>query len=278
MYLTTTLSVAMVLFLIGMECVLLLSTKQLISQVKESAVVEVVLKQNADSVSISRMDKLLTNAPYCLNHHYISADEALQEHIRNLGEDPAKFLGYNPLLASYEFHLRENYANPDSLVVIEKRLSSLPYVEQVVYQENLFSILNRHVREFSWWLLAIAGLLLLISLVLIGNTIRLQIYSQRFLINTMTLVGAKASMIKAPIVRRSMGIGFSAGILALSGLAGAMWYVNYKLGVLLFPLTWQNIAFVCGIVLLTGLMITLFASLFATGRYIRMRTDVMYEI
>ncbi len=278
MYLTTTLSVAMVLFLIGLECVLLLSTRHLISQVKESAAVEIVLRQNSDDETVKRMEKTLKAAPYCRSYRYISADEALREHVRNLGEDPAKFLGYNPLLASYEIHLCENYANPDSLAVIEERLMTLPYVEQVVYQEDLFSVLNRHIREFSWWLLAIAGLLLLISLVLIGNTIRLQIYSQRFLINTMTLVGAKASMIKAPIVRKSMGIGFFAGLLALAGLSLAVWYVNHRLGVLLFPLTKENIAFVCIVVMMTGLLITLFASLFAAGRYIRMRTDTMYEI
>ena len=268
----------MVLFLIGLECVLLLSTKNFISQVKQSAAVDVVLRQDTDTATAARLRKILDVAPYCLNYRYISAEEALQEHIRNLGEDPAKFLGYNPLLASYEFHVRENYANPDSLAMIEKRLMSLPYVDQVVYQEDLFSVLNRHIQELSWWLLVVAGLLLLISLVLIGNTIRLQIYSQRFLINTMRLVGAKASMIKAPIVRKSMGIGFMAGLMALAGMAAAVWYVNHRMGIVLFPLTWQNIAFVCAVVMLTGLLITFFASLFATGRYIRMKADTMYEI
>jgi len=278
MYLTTALSVAMVLFLIGLECVLLLSTQTFIRNVKQSTAVDIVLKQNTDTATVSRLRKVLDVAPYCLDYRYISSEEALQEHITTLGEDPVKFLGYNPLLASFEVHMRENYANPDSLAVIEKRLESLPYVEQVVYQEDLFSVLNRHIQELSWWLLAVAGLLLLISLVLIGNTIRLQIYSQRFMINTMRLVGAKASMIKAPIVRRSMGIGFLAGLLALVGIAAAIWYVNHRMGILLFPLTWQNMAFVCAVVMLAGLLITFFASLFATGRYIRMRTDVMYEI
>lgn len=278
MYLTTALSVAMVLFLIGLECVLLLSTQTFIRNVKQSTAVDIVLKQNTDTATVSRLRKVLDVAPYCLDYRYISSEEALQEHITTLGEDPVKFLGYNPLLASFEVHMRENYANPDSLAVIEKRLESLPYVEQVVYQEDLFSVLNRHIQELSWWLLAVAGLLLLISLVLIGNTIRLQIYSQRFMINTMRLVGAKASMIKAPIVRRSMGIGFLAGLLALVGIAAAIWYVNHRMGILLFPLTWQNMAFVCAVVMLAGLLITFFASLFAAGRYIRMRTDVMYEI
>ena len=278
MYLTTTISVAMVLFLIGLECVLLLSTKSLIDAVKENTTVEILLQQRADTTAFRRMQTLLDAAPYCKDSRFISAQEALEEHIQYLGEDPSKFLGYNPLAASYEMHVTANYANPDSLSMIEERLVSLPYVDKVVYQKDLLSTLTRNINKLSFVLLVIAGLLLLISLVLIGNTIRLQIYSRRFLINTMTLVGATGWMIKAPILGKNLGIGFVAALLALAAISGAVYYVMMHFGVLLFALTWQNIAFVAGVVIVTGLLITLLASLFATGRYIRMKTDMMYEI
>jgi len=278
MYLTTTISVSMVLFLIGLECVLLLSTKSLINTVKENATVEILLRQDADTASFGRLQTLLDGAVYCKDSRFISADEALEEHIKYLGDDPSKFLGYNPLAASYEMHVNAAYANPDSLDVIEKRLSSLPYVDKVLYQRDLLTAINHNINKLSLVLMIVAGLLLLISLVLIGNTIRLQIYSRRFLINTMTLVGATSWMIKAPILRKNMGIGFVAAILALVAIGGAVYYVLRHFGVLLFPLTWQNIAFVAGVVLSTGLLITLIASLFATGRYIRMKADVMYEV
>lgn len=278
MYLTTTISVAMVLFLIGLECVLLLSTRSLIDSVKENTTVEILLKQNADSATFSRMQKLLTASSYCKDCRFVSADEALQEHIAYLGEDPSKFLGYNPLSASFEMHVNAPYANPDSLVLIEAKLMSLPYVDKVLYQKDLLSVLNRNINKLSFVLMVVAGLLLLISLVLIGNTIRLQIYSKRFIINTMTLVGATAWMIKAPILRKNIGLGLVAAILALAVIAGAIFYIQRHFGVLLFAPTKENIAFVAGVVVITGLLITLIASLFATGRYIRMKTDTMYEI
>ena len=203
MYLTTTISVAMVLFLIAMECVLLLSTRSLINSVKENTTVEVLLRQDVSEASFLRFAEMLQTTPYCKDSRFISADEALKEHIRYLGEDPSKFLGYNPLAPSYELHLNAGYAHPDSLAMIEERLSSLPYVDKVLYQKDLLTMLNRNINKLSLVLMAVAGLLLLISLVLIGNTIRLQIYSKRFLINTMSLVGATAWMIKAPILALS---------------------------------------------------------------------------
>ena len=268
----------MVLFLIGLECVLLLSTKSLIEMVKTQTAVDIVLKQDADTASVLRMKTMLDAAAYCKDSRFISAEEALEEHVRYLGEDPSKFLGYNPLSASFEIHVNPDYANPDSLSVIESRLLTLPYVDKVLYQKDLLAVLNHNINKLSFVLLVVAGLLLLISLVLIGNTIRLQIYSKRFLINTMTLVGATSWMIKAPILRKNMGMGFVAGLLALAAIAFIVYYTQVHFGVLLFALTWQNIGFVAGTVILTGLVITLFASVFATGRYIRMRTDVMYEI
>lgn len=278
MYLTTTISVAMVLFLIGLECVLLLSTGTLINQVKENARVEIVFTPNADTSDFNRMKEMLDASDYCLEARFISAEQALKEHIEYLGEDPSKFLGFNPLTASYEMRVRANYANNDSLAVIENRLMTLPYVDKVIYQKDLLTILNHNIHQLSVLLLGVVVLLLFISLALIGNTIRLQIYAQRFLINTMKLVGATSWMIKAPILRKNMTMGFIAGVLAVLAIAAVYYYVDVHMGVQLFPLNWQNVTFVVGVVILIGLLITLFASLFATGRYIRMKTNTMYEI
>lgn len=278
MYLTTTISVAMVLFLIGLECVLLLSAGALVSRVKENAAVEVVFTSDAQASDFNRLQEMLNASDYCLNCRFISAEQALKEHIDYLGEDPSKFLGYNPLTASCELHVKAGYANNDSLAVIESRLMSLPYVETVIYQKDLLTILNRNIHELSLILLGVVALLLFISLALIGNTIRLQIYSQRFLINTMKLVGATSWMIKAPILRKNMSMGLIAGLLAIMAITGVYYYVQRHLGVQLFPLTWQNITIVAGVIIIIGLVITLLASLFATGRYIRMKTNTIYEI
>lgn len=278
MYLTTTISVAMVLFLIGLECVLLLSANSLINQVKENTTVEIVFTPQAETSDFNRLQEMLKASDYCLDCRIISAEQALKEHIEYLGDDPSKFLGYNPLTASCEMHVKANYANNDSIAVIESKLTTLPYVEKVIYQKDLLSVLNRNINELSIVLLAVVVLLLFISLALIGNTIRLQIYAQRFLINTMKLVGATSWMIKAPILRKNMTMGFVAAILALGAVSAVYYYVNVHMGVQLFPLTWQNMLFVSGVIILIGLIITILASLFATGRYIRMKSNTMYEI
>ena len=263
MYLTTTISVAMVLFLIGLECVLLLSANSLINQVKENTTVEIVFTPQAETSDFNRLQEMLKASDYCLDCRIISAEQALKEHIEYLGDDPSKFLGYNPLTASCEMHVKANYANNDSIAVIESKLTTLPYVEKVIYQKDLLSVLNRNINELSIVLLAVVVLLLFISLALIGNTIRLQIYAQRFLINTMKLVGATSWMIKAPILRKNMTMGFVAAILALGAVSAVYYYVNVHMGVQLFPLTWQNMLFVSGVIILIGLTITILASLFA---------------
>ena len=277
-YLTSAVSVSLVLCLIGLECVLLLSAGALITRMRENITLTAVLTQEADSTHCARMEKMLTASDHYSSYRYVSKEEALQEHIASLGEDPTAFLGYNPLSASYEIHPSELYSEPDSLATLAAQLESLPYVDEVLYPRDLADLMSSNVHDLSLILLAVALALLLVSMVLIVNTIRLQIYSKRFLINTMTLVGATSWVTRRPFVGRNMMMGFFSALVALAVLSGIVYYVDQQLGVLLFPLTWQNIAFVSAVVIVCGLLITLFASLIATGRYIRMDNNSLYEI
>ncbi len=278
MYLTTTISVAMVLFLLGLECVVLLSAHQLLRRVRENVALTVVLSDKADSTHVARLETLLEVASYCHDARYISKQDALDEHIRTLGEDPQKFLGYNPLAASYEVHLNADYACEDSIADIETQLMGLPYVEKVTHPQEVVSLLDLHVGEISLALVVLALVLLLISLALIVNTVRLHVYSKRFIIHTMRLVGATSWVIRAPFVKRNVRLGCEAGLIALAVLAAALYYIRMRLGIWLFDLTWQNITIVAATVLIGGELITLVASWIATGRYVRMKTDKMYEI
>lgn len=277
-YLTSAVSVSLVLCLIGLECVLLLSAGALVTRMRENMTVTAVLSQEADSTQCARLEKILDGAHCCSSYTYVSREQALEEHISSLGEDPSAFLGYNPLSASYEIHPTDAYSNPDSLAQLAEHLQDLPYVTEVLYPRDLADLMSNNVHEFSFILLIVALALLLVSIVLIVNTIRLQIYSKRFIINTMTLVGATSWVTRKPFVLRNMSMGFMAGLVALAVLSGIVYYVDFRLGILLFPLTWQNIAFVSVVVLCSGLLITLFASLIATGRYIRMDNNSLYEI
>ena len=277
-YLTSAVSVSLVLCLVGLECIVLLSAGQLVTRMRENMTVTAVLTEDADSTACARLEAVLNAGNRCSSYTYISAQQALEEHIRTLGEDPTEFLGYNPLSASYEIHPTEAYSHPDSLALLAADLRSLPYVDDVLYPRDLADLMSRNVNEFSLILLGVALVLLLVSMVLIVNTIRLQIYAKRFIINTMTLVGATAWVTRRPFVLRNMLIGLLSGIAALAILSGIVYYVEFRMGLLLFPLTWQNIAFVSAVVLSCGLLITWFAALIATGRYIRMDNNSLYEI
>lgn len=277
-YFISAVSVALVLCLIGLESVLLLSAGALLTRMRESMTMTAVLTQEADSAQCARLERMLDSSEGFSSYRYVSKEEALQEHILSLGEDPTAFLGYNPLSASYEIHPSDAYSDPDSMALIAEQLEALPYVSEVLYPRDLADILSSNVHDFSLLLAGIALLLLLVSMVLIVNTIRLQIYAKRFLINTMTLVGATSWVIRRPFVRKNMLIGLLAAIAALAILGGLIYYVHYQMHIMIFPLTWQNIALVSTVVVLSGLLITLFASLIATGKYIRMDNNSLYEI
>ncbi len=278
MYLTTTFSVAMVLFLIGLESMVLLSAHYLIADMRENLALTIILDPNADSTSVSRLQNVLETMPSTSSYTFISKQQALEEHIANLGEDPTKFLGYNPLYDTYELHLQPVYTNHDSIPVITEKLTSLPYVEKVLYQEDIVKVLDHNVSRVSFVLAVCALLLLIIAWMLIMNTIRLHIYSKRFTINTMRLVGATSWVIRRPFIGRSMRMGLEAAVLTVLVLAGVYYYVMQSLHVTIFPPTLENIGIVVLTVLLSGLIITFLASLVATGRYVRMKVEKMYEI
>lgn len=277
-YLTATVSVALVLFLVGLECVLGLSARHLLTQVKESTTLTVVLSDSTSSADSLRLSSILNAAPFCKSQSYISKEEALQQHIRELGEDPTLFLGYNPIRSAIEVKVSADYVDADSLAQAVQLLSNYPFVEQVTYPRVVVGFFSQNVGTISMVLLIVAAVLLLISIVLIVNTIRLTVYSRRFLIHTMKLVGATPWIIKGPIVRRSMLMGFGAAILALLMIAGVVYLAFYRFGFWLFPIQWEYICLIAAVVIAAGLLITFFSTVFAVNRYIRMKVDDLYFI
>jgi len=278
MYLTTTISVALVLFLVGLEGVAMLSSHQLVRDLKENITLSVLLTNKLDSTQIHTIGDRLQTQPYCHCLQFISKQEALEDHIASLGEDPEKFLGFNPLSDSYELSLNEHYAVQDSIDLIVEQLEAWPQVERVHHPDQLVSVLNLQLGRFNLVLVLIAVLLLLISAVLIINTIRLHVYSKRFMIRTMRLVGATAWVIRAPFVRRNLIMGLEASALTIIGLVAVVNGAHIRLGIWAFTLNWQNILILLALVIGVAELLTLVASLIATGMYIRMQTDKLYEI
>ncbi len=277
-YLTATVSVSLVLLLIGMECVLGLSADNLFRQVKENVNMSVVLKDETTSEDSLRFATLLDAAPFCREFAYISKEDALKEHVEKLGEDPEAFLGYNPLQASFEVKLNAPYIQVDSVAAIDSIFRVFPFVDKVVYQKDMIGLLDYQVNRLSIVLLAVALILLIVSLALIINTVRLHVYSKRFSINTMQLVGATPWIIKGPIVWKTVLLGIIAAMMALAMIAGILYAAHEHLGIWLIPMTWQNLAFLTGVVVVAAFVITFFSSVFAVNKYIRMKTSDLYYV
>jgi cell division transport system permease protein len=278
MYFTTTISVSLVLFLIGLESLVLMSARNLIRHVRENVVLTVVMSEEASPEEVEHMKSLIDTYPFVLESKYISREQALQEHIETLGEDPEKFLGYNPLTDAFELRLQETYTQTDSIQAIDNKISALTYVDKVIYHADIVNTLNDNVNKVVLILLVAALALLVIALLLIANTIQLQIYSKRFIINTMCLVGATPWVVKWPFVRRNLWLGVEASVIACGLLALVYYYCLNRFGLQLFPLTHFTVGSIVGLVFISGFVITFVASLIATNRYIRMKTGKLYEI
>lgn len=278
MHLTSTISISLVLFLIGLTCLLLLGANDMSRHIKENIKLSVVLDNGIEDSYMKRIERYFTMSPYAKSVEYISKEKALDELISSLGEDPRDVLGHNPLMASIEVKLNAEYANNDSVAMIEGKLKTFDHINRVVYQKDMIGFVNENVRKVSIALLAVALILLIISIALINNTVRLSIYSNRFLINTMKLVGATPWFIRKPYIRKSIWNGIIASLLAIGYLAIVVYYARERFGfegLTIAPLT---IAVVCGTVIITGIFITGFSSYMAVGRYIRMNTNDMYFV
>ncbi|MBQ7449048.1 MAG: permease-like cell division protein FtsX [Paludibacteraceae bacterium] len=276
-YLTTTLSVALVLFLVGLQVIIGLSANELVKQIKENVVITAVLTDSADSDAVARLGKMLKASNYTKDYRYVSQAQALKEHIRYMGEDPEQFLGFNPLQASFEISVKAEYAHPDSIKQIATRLNTLPFVEKTIYQKDVIEALNKNLEQITYFMLPVAAVLLFIAIVLIVNTIRLNIYARRFLIKTMTLVGATAGFIRRPIVGKHMLIGFFAACIAIAMLAAIVYTLWQRYAIMIVHPTIENIAIIAGTVMISGLVICFLAAEFTASKYIRMKTDKLYN-
>jgi len=273
---TSTISMSLVLFLIGLVSLLLFMARDMSTYVKENINLSIILNDEIGKEYAQRIEKYLTSTPYTKSVEYISKEDALKDHIASMGEDPQDFLGYNPLMASIEVKLKAEYANTDSVNMIEKKLKTFENINRVVYQKDMVSLVNENVRKVSFILLGLAIILLIVSITLINNTVQLALYSNRFLINTMKLVGATHWFIRKPYLKSSIINGLFASLISLVLLVGVVYFVQYEFGMsglVIQPLT---ATFISLIVISLGILLTAVSSFFAVGRYLKMKTDELY--
>lgn len=278
LHFTTTVSVALVLFMVGLISFLFIFTHEMTNYAKENIGFSVVLRDDCSQNDISRIEKFLASAPFVKSSFYISKEQALADHVADLGEDPTKFLGFNPLQASIEVKLRANFTDSANVAQARQKVTVFKGVQEVVYQEDVISLLNKNVQRLSIIFGAITLVLLFISIALINNTIRITVYSDRFIINTMKLVGAKAWFIRRPFIRKNLLNGLWAAFIAIGLLAGAVYYIQNEIGATLNlyqPKFWLPVVVV---VFVVSFVIIFFAALSGVNRFLRLKTDDLYYI
>jgi cell division transport system permease protein len=275
-YLTLVVSISLVLFLLGVLGLVLINARGLSDYFRESLSFSVMLDEDAREADIRMLQKDLDAKPYIKETEYISKDQAAAKLKDDLGEDFVDFLGYNPLSPTIDVYLYAGYTNPDSVAKIEKYILEYPIVKEVYYQESLLYLINENVRKISIFLLVISTFLFLIALTIINNTIRLSIYSKRFIIRTMQLVGATRSFIRRPFLLRSAVHGLIAGLIAMILLLGLIYMVEKEFFALLTFQSVNLLLILAAAIITTGILITVISTFFSVNRYLSISEDKLY--
>lgn len=277
-FVTSSISTTLVLLLLGLVVFFVLGAHNLSVYVKENINFSILISDDMKESDILKLQKKLDKEPFVKATEYISKKQALREQTEAMGTDPQEFLGYNPFTASIEVKLHSDYANSDSIVKIEKKIKKNTNIQEVLYQKDLIDAVNDNIRNISLMLLGLAVILTFISFALINNTIRLTIYSKRFLIHTMKLVGASWSFIRRPFLRRNFWIGVLSAVIADAVLWGAAyWLVSYE-PELIRVITPDVMLLVSVSVLIFGVLITWLCALLSINKYLKMKVGTLYYI
>jgi cell division transport system permease protein len=273
---TTIVSVSLVLFVLGFLSLFLMNVKNISNHVKENIGFSIILKDGIKDVDVAQIKKSLDAEPYVKSTHFINADSAAVQLQKELGEDFIDFLGYNPLLPSIDIKLNADYANTDSLELIEAGLTQNTNIKEVFYQKDLVSVVNENAKNISFYTLCFVVILLVITIALINNTIRLSIYSKRFLIKTMQLVGAKHSFIRRPFVLRGIGNGIVSAFIAIAMIIGILYYLQQQMPQLIDFKNIELYGALFLVVIILGVLISWFSTNLAVRKYLKIETGDLY--
>jgi len=275
-YITSIISISLVLLLLGIVGLLLINGRNIKKQVMESIGFNVILKENVKEADIYQLQKILDARDYILSTEYITKEEAALETEQMLGEDFIRFLGYNPLPPSIRVRLHQPWANPDSVMMIEQDLVKYDSIEELYYKKSLLYAINENIRQITLIILGFSILLTLISVTLINNTIRLSVYSKRFIINTMQLIGATQRIIRRPFLLRGAASGFTGSMIALVLLFGLIYLLQEEFEGVISLRDYDMMAILALGVILTGVVINWISTFFAVNKYLNIKTDKLY--
>ncbi|WP_028911922.1 ABC transporter permease [Prevotella sp. MA2016] len=275
---TLCISTAMVLVLLGLLVFSVQISRNLSQWVKENLTVTVMLSDDVTVNGAKLLCRDLYHRPYSRNIDYISKEQALKEQSDAMGSDPSEFLGVNPFPATLELQLHSDYANSDSLRWIARELQKNPKITDVAYQVDLMDSVNRNLTKVNLVLLALAVLLTFVSFSLINNTVRLSVYSRRFLIHTMKLVGASWGFIRRPFMKQALLVGVLAALIAIAVLGGCVYGLYYYEPNIVSIITWRELVITAVAVLLFGIIITAACSYISVNKFLRMSAGELYKI
>jgi len=276
-YVTTVISITLVLFMMGLLGMLILHAKNLSDYVKENIGFTIMIKDNVKEAGILDFQKRLDIQSFVKSTEYIPKEKAAVMLKKDLGEDFIGFLGYNPLLPTIDLRLKAEYATMESVAGIEKKLMSNPEVKEVFYQKSLVEMVNQNIEKISFILLGFSLVLLIISIALINNTIRLTVYSKRFIIRSMQLVGATKGFIQKPFLVSGILNGLISAILAIGLLMVVLYFAIQQFPDLLKVQSLPMYLILIGFVLLLGILISWLSTYFAVRKFLHMKTDLLYK-
>lgn len=273
-YISTTL----VLLLLGIMGIMIVGAKSLSESVKQNLTLSVIINKNTKEKAILKMQKEIEKMPAVKESRYISKDEALAEEKEALGTDPTELLGYNPFEASLEIKLNNEYSNSDSIAILQKKLEKRSEVKEVAFQKELLDTINSNIHRIGVMMLVLFVMLTLISWSLISNLVRLSIYSKRFLLHTMKLVGATWAFIRRPFIMSNMRIGLFSGIMANALLAFMLYMIHQSEPAITTLMPWDNLLLVGLVVIAFGMAICTLCAYLSVNRFLRMRSNDLYFI
>ncbi|MFL0121487.1 cell division protein FtsX [Tenacibaculum maritimum] len=275
-YISVTISIALVLFMIGVLGLILLKSTKVANHFKEKVAISIFLKDHVDSKQAEALKSSLLKEAFAKKVYYITKEEAANSYKKDLGEDFLKFLGDNPLKNGIDIYLKAAYVTPEKMANIEKELAKNNFVYEVNYDKPLVQLLTKNIQKISFWLLVLSGFFGIVAIILINSSIRLSIYAKRFNIKTMQMVGATKSFIRKPFIWQSIKLGFLGAIVALIGLGFLIYYVDQYIPTLELLSDYISISYVAGGILIAAFIITSLSTFFATQRFLNLQTNDLY--
>ena len=272
-YFSVVISIALVLFLVGLLALLVLNTKKVADNFKEQIALTVYLKDTAKEVEIDQMQKSLALAEHTKTIVFVSKEEAAKAYSEEIGDDFMEFLGYNPLQNSIDVYFNADYVSETQIAEISRDLGDKEFVDEIVYDKPLIALLNDNIKRLSFWILIVSGLLTFIAVLLINSSIRLSVYAKRFTIKTMQMVGATKHFIRRPFILKSIKLGLIGSTISLIGMGVVLYYLNKSFPELNLISDEILLAAIFVGVLIMGILISWLSTFFATQRFLNLKTD-----